>query len=168
VTLDADWSRFTERDYAEACSRLHRLGRWYVLRYQNAGADAWDQPRPGAWTLREIAEHVAGVTYYADQVVPWIEPRPGWPIPAGAGRLSAGSGPGPESLPTPARSGDETPGFRRGFLLGEWLTAWHSRAAAGDAARPPAVPTTGRSRRRLHPGQGGEHVLLQPPGGGLR
>ena len=68
VTLDADWSRFTEPDYAEACSRLRRLGRWYVLRYETAGADAWDQPRPDAWTLREIAEHVAGVTYYADQV----------------------------------------------------------------------------------------------------
>ncbi len=31
VTVDADWSRFTEPDYAEACSRLRRLGRWYVL-----------------------------------------------------------------------------------------------------------------------------------------
>jgi hypothetical protein len=68
VTLDADWSRFTEPDYAEACSRLRRLGCWYVLRYETAGADAWDQPRPDAWTLREIAEHVAEVTYYADQV----------------------------------------------------------------------------------------------------
>jgi hypothetical protein len=68
VTLDADWARFTEPDYAEACSRLGRLGRWYVLRYETAGADAWDQPRPDAWTLREIAEHVAGVTYYAEQV----------------------------------------------------------------------------------------------------
>jgi hypothetical protein len=68
VTVDADWSRFTEPDYAEACSRLRRLGRWYVLRYETAGADAWDRPQPDAWTLREIAEHVAGVTYYAEQV----------------------------------------------------------------------------------------------------
>src|SRR6516162_4787710 len=30
VTLDADWARFTEADYDEACSRLRRLGRWYV------------------------------------------------------------------------------------------------------------------------------------------
>ena len=44
------------------------LGRWYVLRYETAGADAWDRPQPDAWTLREIAEHVAGVTYYAEQV----------------------------------------------------------------------------------------------------
>jgi len=68
VTLDADWGRFTEVDFDEAGSRLRRLARWYVLRYQSAGAAAWDEPRPGAWTLREIAEHVAGVTYYAQQV----------------------------------------------------------------------------------------------------
>jgi hypothetical protein len=68
VTLDADWGRFTEADFDEACSRLRRLARWYVLRYQAAGEPSWDEPRSGAWTLREIAEHVAGVTYYAEQV----------------------------------------------------------------------------------------------------
>jgi hypothetical protein len=68
VTLDSDWARFTEADYDEACSRLRRLGRWYVLRYAAAGPAAWDEPRGGEWTLREIAEHVAGVRYYAEQV----------------------------------------------------------------------------------------------------
>jgi hypothetical protein len=68
VTLAADWGAFTEADYDEACSRLRRLGRWYVLRYAAAGAAAWDEPRGGEWTLREIAEHVAGVRYYAEQV----------------------------------------------------------------------------------------------------
>lgn len=68
VTVDADWARFTEADYDEASSRLRRLGRMYVLRYAAAGASAWDAPRGEAWTLREIAEHVAGVTYYAEQV----------------------------------------------------------------------------------------------------
>ena len=68
VTLDSDWGRFTEADYDEACSRLRRLGRWYVLRYAAAGPNAWDEPRGGDWTLREIAEHVAGVRYYAEQV----------------------------------------------------------------------------------------------------
>ena len=63
-----EWGRFTEADYDEACSRLRRLGRWYVLRYEAAGPDAWDEPRGGEWTLREIAEHVAGVRYYAEQV----------------------------------------------------------------------------------------------------
>jgi hypothetical protein len=68
ATLDADWGRFTEADYDEACSRLRRLGRWYVLRYAAAGPAAWDEPRGGEWTLRVIAEHVAGVRYYAEQV----------------------------------------------------------------------------------------------------
>ena len=68
VTLDSDWGRFTEADYDEARSRLRRLGRWYVLRYEAAGADAWDEPRGEDWTLREIAEHVAEVRYYAEQV----------------------------------------------------------------------------------------------------
>ena len=68
VTLDADWARFTELDYDEARSRLGRLGRWYVLRYQSAGPASWDQPHPGAWTLRQIAEHVANVRVYAEQV----------------------------------------------------------------------------------------------------
>ena len=68
VTLDADWARFAEADYDEACSRLRRLGRWYVLRYEAAGAAAWDESRGGEWTLREIAEHVAEVRYYAEQV----------------------------------------------------------------------------------------------------
>src|SRR5260370_6030580 len=45
VTLDADWSRFAEQDYDEACSRLRRLARWYLLRYAAAGAAAGDQPR---------------------------------------------------------------------------------------------------------------------------
>ena len=68
VTLDADWARFAEVDFDEAGSRLRRLARWYVLRYQSAGEAAWDEPRAEAWTLREIAEHVAGVTSYAQQV----------------------------------------------------------------------------------------------------
>jgi hypothetical protein len=68
VTLDSDWARFTELDFHEARSRLRRLGRCYLLRYDAAGPEAWDAPRRDAWTLRTIAEHVAEVTYYAEQV----------------------------------------------------------------------------------------------------
>lgn len=68
VTLDTDWARFTEPDFDEARSRLRRLARCYLLRYDAAGAASWDAPRDEAWTLREIAEHVAEVTYYAEQV----------------------------------------------------------------------------------------------------
>jgi hypothetical protein len=68
VTVDADWGRFTEADYDEACSRLRRLARWYLLRYAAAGKAAWDEPRGGEWTLRQIAEHVSEVRHYAQQV----------------------------------------------------------------------------------------------------
>ncbi len=66
MTLDADWARFTEPDYDEACSRLRR---WPLVpaALRDRREEAWE-PRPDAWTLREIAEHVAGVTYYAEQV----------------------------------------------------------------------------------------------------
>jgi hypothetical protein len=68
VTLDADWARFTETDLAEARSRVTRLARSYLLRYEVAGQEEWDVPRGPAWTLREIAEHVSGITYYAEQM----------------------------------------------------------------------------------------------------
>jgi hypothetical protein len=68
VTLDADWARFTELDLAEARSRVTRLARCYVLRYEVAGPAEWDAPRGPAWTLREIAGHVPGIIYYAEQV----------------------------------------------------------------------------------------------------
>ncbi|HEY7144964.1 MAG TPA: hypothetical protein VH637_12015 [Streptosporangiaceae bacterium] len=70
VTLPADMAPFTGPDLDEARSRLRRLARCYLLRYTAAGPDAWDTCRGQAWTLREIAEHVANVSYYADQVGP--------------------------------------------------------------------------------------------------
>lgn len=68
VTFDADWARFTELDLAEARQRLARLGRLYELRYAAAGPGSWDVSRAPNWTLREIADHVSGVTWYAEQV----------------------------------------------------------------------------------------------------
>lgn len=67
VTLEADWARLTETDLAEARSRWTRLAQAYVNRYATV-PDAWDVPRDPNWTLRAIAEHVAGVTWYAEQV----------------------------------------------------------------------------------------------------
>jgi hypothetical protein len=68
VTLDSDWARLTEPDFSEASSRLRRLARTYLLTYEMAGEEAWDGPRDPAWTLREIAEHVSGVSAYAEYV----------------------------------------------------------------------------------------------------
>jgi len=68
ITLETDWARFTEADLDEARQRLRRLGRTFALRYAAAGQDEWDVPRGDNWTLREIAEHLAGTSWYADQV----------------------------------------------------------------------------------------------------
>jgi len=68
VTLDADWARFTELDLDEARQRLRRLGRTFALRLAAAGEAEWEVPRGANWTLREIADHLTGVRWYADQV----------------------------------------------------------------------------------------------------
>ena len=68
VTVDADWARFTEPDLDEARQRLRRLGRTFALRLAAAGPDQWDVPRGDNWTLRQIAEHLTEVRWYADQV----------------------------------------------------------------------------------------------------
>jgi hypothetical protein len=68
LTLDADWARFTEADRDEARQRLPRLARTFALRLAAAGAEEWDRPRGESWTLREIADHLTGVLWYAEQV----------------------------------------------------------------------------------------------------
>ncbi|MFC4783724.1 hypothetical protein ACT8ZV_04580 [Nocardioides sp. MAHUQ-72] len=68
VTLESDWARFTELDLDEARQRLRRLGRTVSLRLAAAGPDAWDLPRGDNWSLREIARHLTGIRWYADQV----------------------------------------------------------------------------------------------------
>ena len=68
VTLAADWAPFTEADLNEARNRLRRLGRLYALRLGSLDGQALDAPRGRAWTIRQIVEHVAGVTWYAEQV----------------------------------------------------------------------------------------------------
>jgi hypothetical protein len=67
VTLASDWAPFTEADLNEAEQRLRRLARSYALRLGEAGPAEWDQPRDPNWSLRRIAEHVAG-GWYAEQV----------------------------------------------------------------------------------------------------
>jgi hypothetical protein len=66
VTVDADFARFTEIDLDEATSRLTRLAVCYRALLDGLDAQALDaRPEDQAWTLREIAHHVANVTYYA-------------------------------------------------------------------------------------------------------
>jgi hypothetical protein len=68
LTLDTDWSRFTEGDRDEAFQRLTRLARTFSLRLAAAGPAEWDRPRGENRTLREIAEHLSNVVWYAEQV----------------------------------------------------------------------------------------------------
>lgn len=68
VTTEADWARFTELDRDEAHQRLPRLARTFALRLAAAGPDQWDRARGDGWTLREIAQHLTGVLWYAEQV----------------------------------------------------------------------------------------------------
>src|SRR6266508_5819857 len=68
ITLASDWAPFTEADLNEARNRLGRLGQIYALRLRGLDAADLDAPRDQAWTIRRIAEHVAGVTWYAEQV----------------------------------------------------------------------------------------------------
>jgi len=68
VTTAADWAPFTEVDLVEAGQRLRRLARTLEHRLEAAGPDAWDSPRAPSWTLREIAEHLVEVRWYAEQV----------------------------------------------------------------------------------------------------
>ncbi|GAA1849769.1 DinB family protein [Asanoa iriomotensis] len=66
VTTHADFARFTEIDLDEARSRLTRLAACYRARLQHIDEQALDdKPADGAWSLREVVEHVANVTYYA-------------------------------------------------------------------------------------------------------
>jgi hypothetical protein len=68
VTLESDWARFTEADLDEAASRLRRYALLYRIRLGGLPAHELDRSRAQAWTLRQIAHHVANVTYYARQV----------------------------------------------------------------------------------------------------
>jgi hypothetical protein len=68
VTTPADLARFTDDDLDEARSRLRRLARLWELRLRPQPAARLDQAEGDAWTLRQVAFHVAGSDFYADSV----------------------------------------------------------------------------------------------------
>jgi len=65
VTTDADFARFTEADLDEATSRLTRLAACYRARLRDVDAATLDAADGDVWSLRQVVEHVAGITYYA-------------------------------------------------------------------------------------------------------
>lgn len=71
VTLDQDAARFTEADLQEAGQRISRLARTFSLRLASLDPEAWDAPREPSWTLREIADHLTEIRWYADQLGRW-------------------------------------------------------------------------------------------------
>jgi hypothetical protein len=71
ITTDADRAGFSGADLDEARSRLTRLAQIWDVRLRALDAaelDAQDPARPDEWTLREVAFHLTGSTYYADAI----------------------------------------------------------------------------------------------------
>jgi len=68
VTTPADLAPFTADDLDEARSRLRRLAQLWDMTLRSQPAARLDQPEEGAWTLRQVAFHVAGSDFYADAV----------------------------------------------------------------------------------------------------
>jgi hypothetical protein len=68
TTTPADLAPFTAEDLDEARSRLIRLAQIFELRMAALTPAQLDQKDDGAWSPREIAEHLEGSLYYADAV----------------------------------------------------------------------------------------------------
>lgn len=67
VTTPADLAPFTKEDLDEARSRLRRLAQTWDARLRVL-SDAQLDASGGAWTLRQVAFHVAESGFYADSV----------------------------------------------------------------------------------------------------
>jgi hypothetical protein len=68
VTTAADMAAFAADDLDEARSRLTRLAQVWALRLGALDAERLDRQEGGAWTLRQVAFHVAESIVYAESV----------------------------------------------------------------------------------------------------
>jgi hypothetical protein len=68
VTVPADLAAFTVEDLDEARSRLRRLAQIWEVRLRSLSDERLDAAEGDAWTLRQVAFHVAGSAFYADSV----------------------------------------------------------------------------------------------------
>jgi hypothetical protein len=68
ITTAADLSPFTAEDLDEARSRLRRLALIWDTRLSSLTDIELDRAEGSAWTLRQIAFHVAESDFYADSV----------------------------------------------------------------------------------------------------
>jgi hypothetical protein len=68
VTTPGDLAPFTTEDLDEARSRLRRLGDIWDVRLRSVSGEQLDREPGDAWTLRQVAFHVAESAIYADSV----------------------------------------------------------------------------------------------------
>ncbi len=68
ITTPADRAAFTADDLNEARSRLRRLALIWDVRLRSLSGQQLDQRAGNAWTLRQLAFHVAESGFYADSV----------------------------------------------------------------------------------------------------
>jgi hypothetical protein len=68
VTTPGDLAAFTVADLDEARSRLRRLAMIWELRLRSLSSEQLDASEGDAWTLRQVAFHVADSAFYADSV----------------------------------------------------------------------------------------------------
>jgi hypothetical protein len=68
ITTASDLAAFGDEDRDEAHSRLERLALVWQVRLRSLDDERLDRPEGDAWTLREVAFHVAESAYYADAV----------------------------------------------------------------------------------------------------
>jgi hypothetical protein len=68
ITSEADRAPFTADDRDEAHSRLERLAQVWAVRLRSLDDERLDRREGDAWTIREVAFHLAESSYYADAV----------------------------------------------------------------------------------------------------
>ena len=68
ITTPGDLAAFTAEDLDEARSRLGRLALIWDARLRSLTDQQLDYDAGDAWTLRQVAFHVAGSAFYADSV----------------------------------------------------------------------------------------------------
>jgi hypothetical protein len=68
ITTPADLAAFTPDDLDEAGSRLRRLALIWDVRLRSLSEQQLNERAGDAWTLRQLAFHVAESAFYADSV----------------------------------------------------------------------------------------------------
>ncbi len=68
ITTASDLAGFTADDLDEARSRLRRLALIWDVRLRSLSPERLDKREGDAWTLRQLAFHLEGSTFYADSV----------------------------------------------------------------------------------------------------